>query len=208
MPATRGRFIVLEGGEAVGKSTQAAKVAKHLGAVVTREPGGTVLGERVRSLLLDPEIGHIDPRAELLLMVASRAEHVASVVVPALATGRDVVCDRFEGSTLAYQGYGRGLPMEDVEAACRLGSLGIEPDVTILIDVDPAAAGTRRRADPTARHESGPDRIEAAGSAFHDRVRRGFLELAETRDWTVIDGDQEVEAVTAAILSVVEAVLI
>ncbi len=108
------RFIVLEGGEAAGKSTQAALLAEHLGAVLTREPGGTALGEAVRRLLLDPGQTAPVPKAELLLLLAARAQHVTEVIEPALARGQDVVCDRYSGSTFAYQGYGRGFPIPEL----------------------------------------------------------------------------------------------
>lgn len=195
----RGRFVVLEGGEAAGKSTQAALLAAHLGAVLTREPGGTVLGERVRALLLDRGAGPVDPRAELLLVLAARAEHVAEVIEPALASGTDVVCDRFDGSTLAYQGYGRGLPLEEVRTACEIASAGLVADCTVLVEVgDEVAAG---------RQAGGADRIEAEDRAFHDRVRAGFRELAERGGWAVVDGDAPVEVVAGRVADAVDRAL-
>jgi len=194
----RGRFIVLEGGEGVGKTTQAERLAVRLGARLTREPGGTVLGEATRTLLLDPRLDSVAPRAELLLMVAARAQHVAEVILPALESGRDVVCDRFSGSTLAYQGFGRGLPLAEVRLACELATSGLEPDRTILIDIDPGLAATRPRADR-------PDRIEAAGADFHERVRRGFLELAAGPGWVVVDGAAPPDEVAAAIDAAIDA---
>ena len=194
----RGRFIVLEGGEGVGKTTQAERLAVRLGARLTREPGGTVLGEATRTLLLDPRLDSVAPRAELLLMVAARAQHVAEVILPALESGRDVVCDRFSGSTLAYHGFGRGLPLAEVRLACELATSGLEPDRTILIDIDPGLAATRPRADR-------PDRIEAAGADFHERVRRGFLELAAGPGWVVVDGAAPPDEVAAAIDAAIDA---
>ena len=111
--------MALEGGEGAGKSTQATLLADEMGALLTREPGGTPTGEQIRTLLLDPALPAISARAEVLLMLAARAQHIAQVVEPALAAGRDVVCDRFSGSTLAYQGYGRGLGVDEISAMSR-----------------------------------------------------------------------------------------
>ncbi len=197
--ARRGRFVVLEGGEAVGKSTQARLLADRLDAVLTREPGGTRLGERVRAVLLDRSIGPVEPRAELMLVLAARAAHVAEVIAPALAEGRDVVCDRFDGSTLAYQGYGRGLPLVEVRDACAVASGGLEPDCTVLVDVHDSVASRRRGRDP--------DRIEAEDAAFHDRVRAGFRELARRPRWVVVDGDATVDVVAERVASAVAGVL-
>ena len=165
-----GRFIVFEGGEATGKSTQAGRLATRLSALLTREPGGTPLGEAIRPLALERTLGEIDARTELLLMAAARSEHVAALIRPTLSAGRHVVCDRFSGSTIAYQGYGRGLPIEDVLVACELASNGCEPDLNILLDVDAETANARR--------PSPGDAIESAGEQFHLRVRAGFLAVA------------------------------
>ncbi|MCU1493900.1 MAG: thymidylate kinase [Acidimicrobiaceae bacterium] len=187
---------MLEGGEGVGKSTQAGLLARRLDAVVTREPGGTALGERARALLLDPSVGDVEPRAELLLMVAARAQHVGEVILPALASGRDVVCDRFTGSTIAYQGYGRGLPLEEVEQACAIASGRLVPDLTVLVELDEQVAASRRSAVP--------DRIEAEDAEFHARVRAGFQMLAEQCGWAVVDGGGSPEKVAEDIAEVVE----
>jgi dTMP kinase len=191
-------LIVFEGGDASGKSTQAARLARRLGAVLTREPGGTTLGEEVRALLLEPTPEPIDARAELLLMVAARAQHVALRIRPALEEGRTVVCDRFNGSTIAYQGYGRGLPLHDVRLACTLGAGGLEPDVVVLLDVDEEVAAQRRRGDP--------DRIEAQDLEFHSRVRAGFLALAaaDPRRWVVVDGSPAPDQVEEVVVEAVE----
>ena len=179
-----GRLIVLEGGEASGKSTQAARLATSLGAVLTREPGGTALGERIRSVLLDPALDGMDARAEALLMAAARAHHVTSVIRPALGAGRDVVSDRYSGSSLAYQGYGRGLPLDDVRRLSDWATEGLWPDFTVLLAVAPAEVERRQ-----ARAGVGPDRLEAAGSDFHRRVAAGFRALAaEDPTWRVVDG--------------------
>jgi dTMP kinase len=189
---------VLEGGEGSGKSTQATILGVALGALVTREPGGTRLGEALRPFVLDHVAGPIDGRAELLLMVAARAQHCAEVIVPTIDAGRDVVCDRFSGSTIAYQGFGRGLPVAEVTAACQLATAGLEADLTILIDVPvEVAMGRRSRA---------LDAIESAGDHFHDRVRQGFLALAAADPaWVVVDGRGSVEQVAAQIGTVVDA---
>jgi dTMP kinase len=177
-----GRWIAFEGGEASGKSTQAHLLAAQIGAVLSREPGGTVLGERIRALLLDPTLIGLDDRAEALLMAADRAQHVAERVRPALASGRDVVSDRSAFSALAYQGYGRGLGVDDIGRLCTWAARGLWPDVAILLDVPPEVA-LGRRARP-------PDRLEAAGADFHLRVARGFRELASADPgrWLVVDG--------------------
>lgn len=188
----------------MGKTTQSRLLAARLGARLTREPGGTDLGEQIRSVLLDPHAGDVHPMAELLLMVAARAQHVNSVIEPALESGVDVVCDRFSGSTLAYQGYGRGLPLEDVAAACALGSLGLVPDVTVLLDAPlPALAGRR----PRGAGSEAPDRIERAGERFHERVRAGFLELGRQDGWVVVDASGEVDDVARDVCAAVAGVL-
>lgn len=196
----RTALVVLEGGEACGKSTQAARLAPRLGAVLTREPGGTVVGERIRTLLLDPALGAgLDTRAEALLMAAARAQHVAEVVAPALASGRSVVSDRFIGSSLAYQGYGRGLPQAELVALSAFATGGIDADVVVLLDL-PAA-------DAVARRGSVPDRLEAAGEAFHRRVEEGFAALAcaSPDRWVVVDARGTVDEVAERVWEAVSA---
>lgn len=188
---TRGVFIAFEGGEASGKSTQADRLAARLDAVLTREPGGTPIGEQIRSLLLDPA-GDVEARTEALLMAAARAQHVHDVIEPALAAGRHVVTDRFTASSLAYQGFGRGLALEDVRALSAFATAGLEPDLYVLLDVPPEVAAARR----SREH----DRMESAGDAFHQRVRDGFLALVDDR-WLVVDGTlppDEVERIVAS----------
>lgn len=174
-------LVVLEGGEACGKSTQAALLAPRLDAVLTREPGGTEIGERIRSLLLDPASIEPHPRTEALLMAAARAQHVAEVVAPALAAGRHVVSDRYLGSSLAYQGFGRGLPLGEVAALSRFATGGLEADVVVLLDLAPEEAAARRGVHL--------DRLEAAGDDFHRRVAEGFAALAAADPvrWVVLD---------------------
>ena len=185
---SRGRFIALEGGEGCGKSTQAALLANRLGAVLTREPGGTAVGERVRDLLLDPALVDLDPRAEALFMAAARAQHVAEVVAPALAAGRDVVTDRYAHSSLAYQGFGRGLDVAAVRALSDFATEGLWPDVVVLLDVPEDVAAGRLGT---------LDRFEAAGADFHQRVVEGFRALAteEPDRWVVVSGVGSVDEV-------------
>jgi dTMP kinase len=189
----RGRFVVFEGGEACGKSTQARRLATTLDALATREPGGTDLGRRIRELLLDPATGEVDPRAEALLMAADRAHHVATLVEPALAAGRHVVSDRYIGSSVAYQGHGRGLDPDRVAAISAWATDGLQPDLVILLDVPTTVARERRGRSP--------DRLEAAGSDFHERVLEGFrsLAVADPARWVRIDGSPDVETVATAV---------
>jgi dTMP kinase len=195
--------VVLEGGEGVGKSTQAPLLAERLGAVLTREPGGTATGEHIRALLLDPDLPPVSARAEVLLMLAARAQHVRQVVRPALEAGRDVVCDRFSGSTLAYQGYARGLPVNELQELSRWASEGLEPDLVLLLKVgrDRAAsrAGARGRAD----------RMESEDRGFFSRVEAGFDALAESDPlrWKVVDGDGSVSDVAKRIAGIVSSSL-
>ena len=196
---SRGIFIAFEGGEASGKSTQAQRLAARIDAVLTREPGGTPLGEEIRSLLLDPAHA-VDERAEALLMAAARAQHVHDVIEPALARGQHVVTDRFTASSLAYQGFGRGLPLDDVAALSAFATAGLEPDLYVLLDVDPAVAAARRSRDH--------DRMEAAGDAFHARVRAGFRSLAATdHRWLVVDGALPADEVEAIVTSRVAGII-
>jgi dTMP kinase len=183
------RWIAFEGGEGSGKSTQAARLADALDAVLTREPGGTAVGQRVREVLLDPTVAGMDARAEALLMAADRAQHVAEVVRPALAAGRSVVSDRSAYSSLAYQGVGRGLGIDEIRALCGWATEELWPDLAILLDV-PAAVSDDRRKDP-------PDRMESAGDAFHARVADGFRTLVdeEPARWLVVDGTGSIDEV-------------
>lgn len=197
MGAERGRFVVLEGGESVGKSTQAAWLAARRGVDVAFEPGGTRLGQELRDLLLGRPGIRLDILAEALLMAADRAQHVAETIRPALAAGRDVVCDRYTGSSLAYQGYGRGLDVEIVRRLSEVATGGLWPDLIILLDMDPERA--------RARGGGGSDRFEALGMDFHRRVREGYLELAgaDPGRWAVIDADRPAADVRDAIAALV-----
>ena len=190
---------MFEGGEGSGKSTQAARLAARLGAVLTREPGGTEIGRRIRSLVLDDDVGNgLDVRAEALLMAADRAQHVAEVIRPALERGLDVVSDRFTGSTLAYQGFARGLPVPELARLSAWATGGLEADLVILLDVPAGVAATRMKPDA--------DRMEAAGEEFHRRVTEGYRALAasDPARWRVVDGSgsvQDVEALVAKALA-------
>ncbi len=193
-----GRFIVFEGGEAVGKSTQAALLAGRLGAVLTREPGGTAVGEALRRLLLDLPLAPV-PKAEALLMLAARAQHVAEVIEPALAGGVDVVCDRYSGSTLAYQGYGRGLPVVELQELNEWATGHLVPDLIVLLEL-PLEEARRRQ------HSATLDRIEAGGEDFLERAQAGFRQLAagDPAHWRVVDAGGSVDEVAARVWAVVE----
>jgi dTMP kinase len=195
-----GLFVAFEGGEGSGKSTQARLLADALTAagrdvVLTREPGATTVGARLRELLLDPA-ARIDGRAEALLYAADRAQHVAEVVAPALARGAVVVSDRYAGSSLAYQGGGRRLDAAGVRGLSEFATGGLWPDHTVLLDVDPRVGLAR------AGGVGDPDRLESEDLAFHDRVRACFLALAADADpaWLVVDAAGEPDAVHRRIL--------
>jgi dTMP kinase len=169
--------------------------------VLTREPGGTATGERIRTLLLDPDLPKLARRTETLLLLAARAQHAAEVIGPALEAGRDVVCDRFSGSTLAYQGYGRGLDLAELARLSLWASDGIEPDRVILLEVSPHLALARRAGGPP------PDRVEGEGADFFQRVQAGYsaLAAADPARWRVVDGSGTIEAVAGAVAAAVAA---
>ena len=194
-----GRFVVLEGGDGSGKSTQrdllvAWLQSSGIDAVATLEPGGSELGVSLRKLLLDG--GAIAPRAEALLMAADRAQHIADVIRPALARGAWVVSDRHVPSSLVYQGVVRDLGVDAVGALSVFAADGLVPDLVVVLDVDDATAEERR--------SPGSDRMEREGDAFHEHVRRAYRTLAEAKGWTVIAGAGPPEAVAARIRAVVE----
>ena len=194
--------MTLEGIEGSGKTTHALLLAEYLkgkglDVVLTQEPGGTPEGARIRELLLKPDYDWA-PLAELLLYAADRAQHVERMIRPALEAGRWVVCDRFSDSTIAYQAFGLGLPRDLVERAAELAASGLEPDLTILLDIEPEE-GLRRIGE-------GPDRIEMRGLEFHRRVREGYLEIARSEPGRVfvVRSDRPVEEVHAEIVRIVE----
>lgn len=183
----RGFFVAFEGPEGAGKSTQIARLVDRLeaagiDAVQTREPGGTRAGDRIREVILDPDLD-VAPMTEFLLYSASRAQLMREVIRPALDAGRTVISDRFAGASLAYQGFGRGVDLEFIRMLTTRVTGGVAPDLTLLLDLD-VGVGLERVARRGAR-----DRLERADAAFHERVRRGFAEIAAADpSWLVVDG--------------------
>lgn len=208
---SHGAFVVFEGGEGAGKSTQVNAVAEALrgqgrDVVVTREPGATEVGKRIRGLVLDGATGSagLAPRAEALLYAADRAHHVATVVRPALARGAVVVSDRYVDSSLAYQGAGRTLPVDEVSWLSSWATGGLRPDLVVLLDVEPAVGLARAEA-----RGNGMDRLEGESRDFHERVRYAFLDLAtaDPKRYLVLDAARPPEEITAAVLARVAALL-
>jgi dTMP kinase len=187
---TTGRYIALEGAEGTGKSTHAARLAAHLGAVLTRETGGTDIGARIRTILHDTSLTHLSHRAEALLTAADRAQHIDEVVTPALAAGRHVVSDRSVYSTLAYQGYGRCLPIDEIRQINEWALHSCWPDLVVLIDTPTEVLERRMRGRQL-------DRFEREDDDFHARVREGFRTMAagDPHHWVVIDGAAGMEEV-------------
>jgi dTMP kinase len=181
----RGFFVTFEGIEGSGKTTQIERLADRLRAgdepsLVTREPGGSPLGRRLRALLLGDDVGPIEPIAELLLYVADRAQHLRDVIEPALAAGTHVLCDRYVDATLAYQGFARGLDLDFIRALHRKSPLDRKPDRTVLLDLDPELGLDRaRRRNDDLGLEAAEGRFEREAVEFHGRVRDGYLALAE-----------------------------
>jgi dTMP kinase len=221
------RFISFEGGDGCGKSTQLRLLERHLTGrgikcFSTREPGGTRLGKMIRQILLQTGEQDVSRSTELFLYLADRAQHVSEVIQPALDQGRVVLCDRFVDSTVAYQGYGRGIELAMLRRFNEVASRGIGPDLTFLLDC-PAETGlsrTRQRLQPSlspspgdeSRLEppiEGPDRFESERIDFHERVREGFLDIARLEPWRVhvIDGARSIQEVHEQIVRIVDAKL-
>ena len=201
-----GLFVALEGGDGAGKSTQIRLLVEHLAGqhagrevVVTREPGGTDLGRRIRELVLHGD--HVVPRAEALLFAADRAHHVESLVRPALDRGAVVVGDRYVDSSIAYQGAGRDLDAVEVASISRWATEGLVPDLTVLLDVDPATGRSRRGTEH--------DRLEAEPTAFHERVRQHFLDLAAAapQRYLVLDASRPPQELGAEVARAVDGLL-
>lgn len=201
-PHTPPRFIAFEGPEGGGKSTQiraaaAALAARGIPYLLTREPGGTAIGEQIRAILLGAENRAMVARTEALLLLAARAQHVAEVLEPALARGETVLCDRFAGATFAYQGYGRGLPLDALQRLQTFAAGALVPDLTFLFDL-PVEVGLARR------HAAGDtNRLDAAGLEFHRRVRDGYLALAaaDPAHWETLNASAPLDVVTSRTLA-------
>lgn len=188
-----GRFIAFEGGEGAGKSTHASRLVARLpDAVLTREPGGTPAGRKIREMFLDPDTGHLEARTEALLMAADRAQHAAEVIRPALGAGRWVVTDRYLYSSVAYQGHGRDLEADRVRDLSLWATGHLEPDIVVLLDLPVEVAWERL----SSRSH---DRMERQTRAFHTAVRDGFVAqaAADPDRWLLVDADRDVEAVWA-----------
>lgn len=188
-------FITFEGPDGSGKSTQVKQLNEYLQSrgcqvLLTREPGGTTIGEHIRQLVLSKQSQGITHQAEALLFSAARAQIVAEVIQPALAAGKIVLCDRYSDSTMAYQGYGLGLDLDALRAITRFATSGLVPDLTIYIDVPVSVGIARKQGDQV-------NRLDAKEIAYHEQVRKGFLQLAsaEPARWVVIDGTRSVDQV-------------
>ncbi len=180
----KGIFISFEGPDGAGKTTQMKMLGERLegmgrAVLYTREPGGTLISEKIRNLLLDPSHAEMVDRTEALLYAASRAQHVEELIRPALAAGKVVLCDRFTDSTIAYQGFGRGIDIDFLDQLNRMATAGVMPNITIILDIDPEQGMGRISEKRIPSSGGGKDRIEQENMGFHERVRDGFLRLAE-----------------------------
>ncbi len=205
---SRGRFITFEGVEGSGKTSQISRSAERLRdlgwpVIETREPGGTSVAEQIRDVMLNRGNEQLTPLTEAFLVMAARAQHVEEVIRPALAAGVVVLCDRFADSTLAYQGYGRGLALPSLRRLNRLATAGLEPDMTIVFDV-PVTVGLQRR-----RAHREVNRLDMESVAFHERVRKGFLQLAraEPRRMKVVNSGVSQARVSNLVLELIEQIL-
>jgi dTMP kinase len=202
----RARFITFEGGEGAGKSTQAERLARHLRAqgitcLVTREPGGSPFAEQIRALLLDGTVADRDPLAEALLFYAARSDHLAAAIRPALMAGTWVLCDRFADSTRAYQGAASGVNRELLARLERMVLGDTRPDLTLILDLDPAIGLARADSRRTGAGTADRDAFEGKNRAFHERLRQAFLDIAEAepKRCAVLAGDAPAETIEAEI---------
>lgn len=212
----RGVFITFEGGEGAGKSTLIDEMARQLASesyqvVKTREPGGTQIGEQIRSMLLDHHTGHpLTAHAELCLYLAARAQHIDEIITPALKAGKIVLCDRFNDSSIAYQGIARGLGADKVKQFCEFACHGVLPDLTLYLDVDPSVGLSRARRDqPQIAGARGYDRIESEGLAFHQKVRDAFRAI-HTRDakrFIMLDASRSPEDIAREAIQIIHSKL-
>ena len=208
-------FITLEGIEGSGKTTQIGRLvefleSKGIGCVTTRQPGGTLIGENIRSILLDPANSALAPLAELLLYMADRAQHIHELIRPALDNGKTVVCDRYFDATLVYQGFARGLRIELIGQLHQLLFDDLKPDVTLLLDLPPQVGLERAWRQLNNGQRSGDEsRFEAEALAFHEKVRAGYLELArlEPDRFRIVDAAQSPDEVFTAIREIVSSIL-
>ena len=205
-----GGFVTFEGIEGSGKSTQIRLLFEHLKgrgveARMTREPGGTVIGEKIRGILLDPSTASLIPRAELLLYGAARIQHIEEVIQPALDSGKVVLCDRFVDATVAYQGHGREIPLSEVKVINSLVTVDLKPDLTILLDLPVEVGLARARERVLADAASASSRFEQEDLDFHRRVREGYLAIAAADRGRVkiVPADQPVEKVARQVQGIV-----
>ena len=197
-------FITLEGPEGSGKSTQIKRLAKRLEdlgypVITTREPGGTSIGDQIRHVLVRMENKELHPRTEILLFLAARAQLVEQLIKPALQDGKIILCDRYGDSTLAYQGYGHGLDLEKLRQMLDFATDHLKPDLTILLDLDVKMGLMRKKA------EDEWNRLDAYEVLFHERVRQGYLELAneEPERWRIVDASQGIDAVQEDLFQII-----
>jgi dTMP kinase len=208
-------FITLEGIEGSGKTTQVAHIVRYLESVgldcrVTREPGGTKIGQKIRSLLLDPNSQGLDPLAELLLYMADRAQHIKEIIEPELSAGKTVICDRYFDATIAYQGYARQVDTSLLHTLHRLLFAGLTPNITLLLDLPPEVGLSRAWEQiHQGQRENTETRFEKEALKFHERVRAGYLALAhrEPERFRIIDAGQNEEQVTQRIIYTLSSIL-
>lgn len=210
----KGLFITLEGGEGTGKSTQVKLLQQSLAAagvdaLTTREPGGTDQAERIRNLLIQRDAGHFDALTEALLMMSARREHLVNKIWPALEKGQWVISDRFADSTRAFQGYGMGLGQEVIEKIYALIADDFQPDLTFIFDIDPELGlkrSLKKLTVTTNKTEATEDRYERMGLPFHQRLRKGFLDIAKKfpERCVIIDATQDIQAIHRQVLKVIE----